>query len=942
MCILKSFIKLTLLLFLFILMWSCQQENVYTEDKLEKGEKPEETRFTKIVLIDNLDEPMQFQVLKDSRVLIAERKGKIKLFDPSINQLKVIADIPVSIGYYSETGEELESTGEDGMQGAVLDPNFDQNHWIYLYYSPKGGDPRSILARYEWRGSELNIDSKKILLEVPNQRESCCHLGGGMLFDSMGNLFLSTGDNTANDPRGYSPIDERSGRNRYDAQRSSSNTNDLRGKILRIHPESNGTYSIPEGNLFPKDLPKTRPEIYTMGNRNPWRLSIDSKTGWLYWGEVGPGGTTDSVGMGPRSYDEFNQARKAGNYGWPYFSADNKKYWKYDYATNKSGEKYDPFRPVNDSPNNSGLIDLPPAQPAFIWYPQSKSVEFPLLGSGSNSAVGGPIYHRSDFENPKRPFPKYYEGKWLITDWTRGWIMAVSFDENGVYKSMEQFLPEINLNGPIDMEFGPDGDLYIMEYGRGPYQFNPEAQLVRIEYNDGNRKPIVAVSADKGVGAVPLNVKLSSVGTKDYDNDQLTYEWKIISKGKRPRIFTAANPLLTFSEPGIYQAILTVKDSEGAKDSSAIEIIAGNDPPKVKIDFNGANKSFFFLDNTINYSVDVSDKEDGSLADQKISPSQVAVSIDYLTVDSDFPDIKQSLGKVDALISIQTVIASQLISQSDCQSCHAVNAKLAGPSYTEIAKKYKEDENARNYLKKKIISGGTGVWGDMAMPPHPTLTENAVNTIVKYILNLHGDEQMTQKSRPVNGKYETKIPKDDSNTVISVFGPSYTDKFIFRASYTDRGAELSPEQSSVDIVILRNPIIPVIQAHKFESLEWNHAINPNRSSVSPKKSGAYLAFYQIDLTEISQIEFAASVIPGASSTSEWVIEIRIDSPTGKLIGKTSDIMLTKNLSKKNLPQVKADIVSTGGLHDLYFIFINKKEGSANSQMQIREIKFIGK
>ena len=132
----------------------------------------------------------------------------------------------------------------------------------------------------------LNMDSKKVLLEIPNQRESCCHLGGGMIFDNQqGPVALYWGSHPI--PRGYSPLDGRPGRSRFDSRRTASNSNDLRGKILRIHPEPDGRYSIPAGNLFPKGTPKTRPEIYTMGNRNPWRLSFDSKTGWLILGGSG-------------------------------------------------------------------------------------------------------------------------------------------------------------------------------------------------------------------------------------------------------------------------------------------------------------------------------------------------------------------------------------------------------------------------------------------------------------------------------------------------------------------------------------------------------------------------------------------------------------------------------------------------------------------------------
>ena len=87
------------------------------------------------------------------------------------------------------------------------------------------------------------------------------------------------------------------------------------------------------GIFLKKEPPNTRPEIYVMGNRNPWRVSIDNKNGYLYWGEVGPDAATDST-YGPRGYDEFNQARKAGNFGWPYFIGDNMAYAKYNYADN--------------------------------------------------------------------------------------------------------------------------------------------------------------------------------------------------------------------------------------------------------------------------------------------------------------------------------------------------------------------------------------------------------------------------------------------------------------------------------------------------------------------------------------------------------------------------------------------------------------------------------
>src|SRR5690606_4783206 len=125
---------------------------------------------------------------------------------------------------------------------------------------------------------------------------------------------------------GYAPIDEREGRALWDAQKSAANANDLRGKILRIKPEDDGTYSIPEGNLFPVGTPGTRPEIYVMGCRNPFRFSIDSEAGYLYWGDVGPDAGKGDPDRGPHGMGEFDQARKAGNWGWPYTRGNNQAY----------------------------------------------------------------------------------------------------------------------------------------------------------------------------------------------------------------------------------------------------------------------------------------------------------------------------------------------------------------------------------------------------------------------------------------------------------------------------------------------------------------------------------------------------------------------------------------------------------------------------------------
>ncbi|MEM9261657.1 MAG: PQQ-dependent sugar dehydrogenase, partial [Bacteroidota bacterium] len=356
---------------------------------------------------------------------------------------------------------------------------------------------------------------------------TCCHSGGSVEFGPDGLLYLSTGDNTSSkESDGYSPLDERPGRGPFDAQKSSGNTNDLRGKILRIKPTPDGGYEIPEGNLF-ADGSGGRPEIYVMGARNPFRIAIDPWTNYLYWGDVGPD-VGEAGRYGPQSYDEWNQAATAGNYGWPYFVGDNYAYPRRNFATDEVGELYDPEHPLNTSPNNTGSRELPPAQPAFIWYPYGPSEEFPVLGQGSRSAMAGPFYDPAKLVPiTNSALPEYYHGKWFIYEWARSWIKVVTLDSaRQEIVQIEDFLPSVKISKPIDFKVGPDGAIYLLEYGNDYFLNNPDARLVRISYSARNRPPVAALEASETAGGIPFQPTLSAAGSMDPDpKDSLQFRW---------------------------------------------------------------------------------------------------------------------------------------------------------------------------------------------------------------------------------------------------------------------------------------------------------------------------------------------------------------------------------------------------------------------------------
>ncbi|MFD2569516.1 PQQ-dependent sugar dehydrogenase [Spirosoma soli] len=858
---------------------------------------PEENRFTSTILDSYMEEPIEMEVMDDGRVLFIERKGNIKLYDPTAKATKIINKLPV----------HLTGNYEDGLLGLELDPKFEKNHFVYLYYSPVGSKPVQNLSRFEFTGDSLRMASEKIVMQVPVQRETCCHSAGNVYFGPDGLLYLSTGDNTSSkESDGFSPLDERPGRAPFDSQKSSGNTNDLRGKILRIKVAEDGTYSIPDGNLFPKDGSQGRPEIYVMGARNPYRVWVD-KRGFLYWGDVGPDGGTASE-RGPKSQDEWNQARKPGNYGWPYFVGDNKAYADFDFASNKVGAIFNPEQPVNESPNNTGAKVLPPAQKAMIWYPYDKSAEFPMLGTGSRSAMAGPFYYMNDYKKSDVRFPKYYDNKMFIYEWARNWIKVLTFSEAGDLKQIESFLPTTFISKPIDMKFGRDGAMYVLAYGANYFARNPDSQLLRIEYSEGNRRPVAKISAPKTVGAAPLTAKLSAKESFDYDRgDKITYQWES-GNGQKSN---AVAPTFIYAKPGVYRPKLTVIDAEGQRSTTELEIKVGNETPQVDIALKG-NRSFYFDKTPLVYTVSVRDKEDGSL-NKGIQPKQVKFAVDYLAEGKDLALLtsnSQNLGDVGA----KYIQGQTLVSNSDCKACHAMNAKSIGPTWVDVSKRYSPaGESAVPMLAKKVITGGNGNWGKNVMSAHPQHTEAETSEMVRYILSLAAEAGQ-------------RLPLVGSYTPTSATGGNEEGSYVISASYTDKGNPVTGPLTGRKLIILRNPKVQAETYTKSANADRKHQDGSNQSWVGDIKDGSYIAFNEVDLTGIAKLELNVAAMPSRGGR----IEIRTGSPTGKLIGTVNVGPLTEanagaGAGGRRGPQwqtVAAPITSTVGLNDLFFVFRN--------------------
>jgi cytochrome c len=883
---------------------------------------PDQNRFVKTILVTNLNSPMELAVADDGRVFFTQLFGEVSVYNTKTHQTKLMHKFPVT------------TTGGTGVIGIGLDPHFAQNNFIYLYYAPGGQNDEPIyfrLSRFTVsKDNNIDLASEKILLKVPVQKNSGSHHGGSIAWDKDGNLFLSTGDSTSPfASNGYSPMDERPQKEYYseDSQRGAGNTNDLKGKILRIHPEPNGTYTIPAGNLFPKGMTKTRPEIYVMGVRNPYRIGVNPRTSVLYWGEPGPDAGNDAE-RGPRGYDEFNQAKKAGNYGWPYFVGNNFAYAHWDFATNTAGPKFDSSAPVNNSPNNTGLNILPPATPAMIYYPYAASDKFPELGLGGRCAIGGPVYVFNPKVGSPNKFPEYYDGRLFIADWMRNWVMAVEFDKDENYVRNEPFMAANgDFRRPIDMAFGSNGIMYMLEYGSVYGVANKDASLVKIEYNTGNRPPIAKATivdsaaiakANKRAyltsdnkdlppvktisGQAPLQVSFSGNKSMDLDdNDRIAYQWMFDGKQVGAK---AMNGTYTYNKPGVYKAILKVTDKAGTTGKDTVIVKVGNTAPVVTIS-GPDNKSFYWKDKPFEYAINVKDKED-----KTIDPARVKAFYIYNSepVDYSHTDPLKISGGID-------YPGKAIMAASDCKSCHQVDKKAVGPSFIEVANRYKKQDGAINKLAKKIISGGGGSWGKEAvMSAHPQLSVEQTSEIVKYIFSLTDKKISNVVAIPLRGKidlkYNDKEPRGEY-TIVAV--------------YTDKGGKIVGPLKGTDVITLRQA-------------EFNSAFADDisgfprfRNDLSEGGDNEYLAMKNIDLSGIASINFTCGSKDGGGE-----IEVRLDSRAGPIIG-TVTIPQTGSFDKTiNLTTMLNTPVS--GRHDIYFYAV-KRSRPNSAVIKIKRIGF---
>jgi PKD repeat protein len=537
-----------------------------------------------------------------------------------------------------------------GFQNVCLDPNFDANGLIYMYYQVDRhhlfnfGTPQydpakneyfqasiSRITRYKLNNNNgtlsADYNSRKILLGetkntgVPLVHES--HAGGQIVFGSDGTLLVTTGDNAS-----YASTDLGSASETYWQQaindgimRPQENVGSFRsqmlnsfcGKVLRLDPNTgDGIASNPHYNGAAPRSAASR--MWAMGLRNPYRQSIQPNSGSTNPADANPGKLF--IGdVGWTAWEDLHIVDKGGlNLGWPLYEGMEAAGSYFNSGIKNQDEAGQPtFASLCNQPTSPNDNATPSQRryvhkrPSLDWKHgqnvarvptfNGSTATFATIGSGAsgvpgvpfggNCATAGTWYNGTSF-------PASYQNGYFFGDYGQNWIRFADVHATGDHAvhEVKEFAPAGYCKGLVDIEMNPlDGSIFYVNINTGDIQ--------RISFG-GNRPPVAQIGADKTTGSSPLTVKLSSAGSNDPDGNPITYDWNF---GDGTSNSTEANPTHVFTATGSkgFTVTLTVKDNQGLTDSKTLTISTNNNAPSVKITVP-ANNAKYPLDKETTYT----------------------------------------------------------------------------------------------------------------------------------------------------------------------------------------------------------------------------------------------------------------------------------------------------------------------------------------------------
>ncbi len=459
-------------------------------------------------IVSGLNIPTAFAFAPNGKIFIGEKGGVIRLIENEVLLQNPVITLP-----------DVNTSGDRGLLGLVVDPSFSTNGFIYVFYTRENnpvlpdGPKTGVLRRLTVVNNVAVFSSSQIILgsvegSVPQPSctnfpvtsdcvlsDSLAHSTGGLRFGSDGKLWVSMGDGSGFN--GADPL----------ALRSQS-IDALSGKILRINTD--GTAPI-DNPFYDGNNTSNRSKVWALGLRNPYRFNFNPSNNKVYIADVGW-----------YTAEEINKGIIGANYGWPCIEGASNTAYNCSTST-------------------------PSTNPIYIYGRTG------LGASVTGGSFAGSIY------------PPEYQGDYFFADFSNGWLRRIKINSTDDSISHVTNILD-NSQGAVDIQTGPDGSIYFLSVFTG--------SLNKLVY-DLNRTPIVQISATPISGNSPLSVSFSSVGTIDPDNNLESIVWDF---GDGSTISNEANPTHIY-QLGTFTATLTATDILGRSASKTVTIYSGTQLP---------------------------------------------------------------------------------------------------------------------------------------------------------------------------------------------------------------------------------------------------------------------------------------------------------------------------------------------------------------------------
>jgi glucose/arabinose dehydrogenase len=529
--------------------------------------------------------PTAIAFAPNNAVFIAEKRGVVRVWRQGALLPEPFIDLQDEVGNYRDRG----------LLGLALHPDFPATPYVYLLYvydppgveKDAGGARVSRLLRVTADARNPDVaatgaENRVVLLgknstlanlgnqtshedhenvacgRQPNYVQDCLaadhltHAIGTVAFGPDGKLYVGNGDGA-----GYNSVDDRALR--------ALELDSLSGKVLRLDPLTG--QGLRDNPFWDGDPNSNRTKVWSYGLRNPFRFTLHPETGELYLADVG--------------WDTWEEINAGGgkNFGWPCYeggpqgSLQQGQYASHPTTADACQQLYE---------RGLGAVQSP-----LYAYPHS---------GGASSASVGAFYVGTRW-------PEAYRNALFMADYNRNMIQYLTFNPQGEASVHDFALAVADRGGPVQVSFGPDGNLYYVTLGA-------VSEIRRIRFTGaGNTPPVAQLLADRTSGQAPLAVKFAGTASYDADGEGVSYTWDF-GDGVNA---TGAEPEHVYVSNGTYTVKLTVRDAQGATGSAQTEILVGNHRPDF---FFTAPRSYvtYYIGDSLGFSLTGLDPDEGDVS----------------------------------------------------------------------------------------------------------------------------------------------------------------------------------------------------------------------------------------------------------------------------------------------------------------------------------------